>query len=48
MLKEPIPDGPGQGSVCHLEKMLDPYYQARGWDQNGVPTEEKLRALGLA
>lgn len=48
MLKEPIPDGPGQGSVCHLEKMLDPYYQARGWDQNGVPTQEKLRALGLA
>jgi aldehyde:ferredoxin oxidoreductase len=27
--------------------MLDPYYQARGWDRNGVPTEEKLRELGL-
>ena len=47
MLREPIPDGPGKGSVCHLEKMLDPYYQARGWDQNGVPTEEKLRELEL-
>lgn len=48
MLQEPIPDGPGRGSVCHLEKMLDPYYQARGWDETGVPTEEKLRELGLA
>lgn len=47
ILREPLPDGPGQGSVCHLEEMLDPYYQVRGWDQNGIPTHEKLRELGL-
>jgi len=48
ILRDPLPDGPGRGSVCHLEKMLDPYYEARGWDKNGVPTEAKLRELGLA
>ena len=47
ILREPLPDGPGQGSVCHLEEMLDPYYQVRGWDQNGIPTHEKLRELGF-
>ncbi|MBU0517301.1 MAG: aldehyde ferredoxin oxidoreductase family protein [Proteobacteria bacterium] len=47
ILKEPMPDGPGKGFVCHLEEMLDPYYKIRGWDQNGAPTEEKLSELGL-
>jgi len=27
--------------------MLDEYYRIVGWDQNGVPTPERLRALGL-
>jgi len=30
-----------------LEKMLDEYYAVRGWDQNGIPTKEKLTELGL-
>jgi aldehyde:ferredoxin oxidoreductase len=47
MLREPIPDGPGRGSVCRLEEMLDPYYKARGWDRNGIPTEGKVKELGL-
>jgi aldehyde:ferredoxin oxidoreductase len=28
--------------------MLPKFYQVRGWDENGVPTREKLEALGLA
>ncbi len=28
-------------------KALDEYYQFRGWDENGVPTREKLKELGL-
>jgi aldehyde:ferredoxin oxidoreductase len=28
--------------------MLDDYYRLRGWSQNGVPTEEKLKQLDLA
>ena len=27
--------------------MLDEYYRLRGWDSNGIPTREKLTALGL-
>lgn len=44
---EPLPDGPGKGMVCHLEEMLDGYYQAREWDPQGRPTASKLAALGL-
>ncbi|KUO49390.1 MAG: hypothetical protein APF76_08440 [Desulfitibacter sp. BRH_c19] len=33
--------------VVHLDEMLDDYYRLRGWDNNGVPTEEKLKELGL-
>ncbi len=47
MTSEPLPDGPGKGMVCHLEEMLDQYYRVRGWDQQGVPTREKLLELGL-
>ncbi len=47
MLKEPLPDGPAKGSVCHLEEMLDAYYRLRGWDRNGTPTDGKLKELGL-
>ncbi|MEX1353081.1 MAG: aldehyde ferredoxin oxidoreductase C-terminal domain-containing protein [Desulfobacterales bacterium] len=27
--------------------MLPGYYRCRGWDENGRPTPEKLRELGL-
>jgi len=27
--------------------MLDEYYQCMGWDNNGVPTEDKLKELGI-
>ena len=47
MLHEPLPDGPGKGKVVELDKMLREFYAARGWDQNGVPTQEKLAELGL-
>jgi aldehyde:ferredoxin oxidoreductase len=47
LLEEPMPDGPGKGSVNRLHEMLPEYYQLRGWDENGVPTPEKLKELGL-
>lgn len=47
MLREPLPEGPGKGMVCHLEEMLEDYYRVRGWDQDGIPTREKLEELGL-
>ncbi len=29
------------------EQLLDWYYELRGWDKNGIPTEEALKKLGL-
>jgi aldehyde:ferredoxin oxidoreductase len=29
------------------DTMLDEYYQVRGWDSEGVPTEDSLRRLRL-
>jgi aldehyde:ferredoxin oxidoreductase len=48
LLEEPMPEGPGKGRVNRLHEMLPEYYSLRGWDENGVPTEKKLKALGLA
>ena len=45
-----VPNGPFKGERIDLEKweeMLDDYYRLRGWDDNGVPTMEKLKELGL-
>jgi aldehyde:ferredoxin oxidoreductase len=48
MLNEPLPDGPAKGHVNRLDEMLPEFYKVRGWDENGVPTKEKLTELGLA
>jgi hypothetical protein len=29
------------------EKLLDAYYKLKGWNHDGIPTEETLDALGL-
>ncbi|MDW5299681.1 MAG: aldehyde ferredoxin oxidoreductase family protein [Sedimentibacter sp.] len=47
LLTEPVTSGPSKGKVTELEVMLDEYYSVRGWDEYGVPTEEKLEELGL-
>jgi aldehyde:ferredoxin oxidoreductase len=31
-----------------LGEMLSEYYQVRGWSEEGIPTPEKLRDLGLS
>ncbi len=33
--------------LAELERMLDEYYALRGWSKNGIPTPERLHALGL-
>ncbi|MCP4164354.1 MAG: aldehyde ferredoxin oxidoreductase family protein [Chloroflexi bacterium] len=48
MLEEPMPEGPAKGHMVELDKMLPEFYQTRGWDENGVPTKERLRELGLS
>jgi aldehyde:ferredoxin oxidoreductase len=49
-LEEPIAAGPRKGEHLGsvLPKMLDEYYEARGWDkETGLPTRAKLESLGL-
>jgi aldehyde:ferredoxin oxidoreductase len=45
---EPFPSGASAGHVPDLPYMLDEYYEFRGWDKDGVPSESKLAELGLA
>ena len=47
LLREHLPEGPAKGKVNELHTMLEEYYQVRGWDGEGVPTEEKLKELSL-
>ena len=47
MLSNPIQSGSTKGHVNRLDKMLPEYYQLRGWDAVGVPTQKKLEELGL-
>lgn len=50
VLKEPLPDGPNKGQYIPLDVydlMLDAYYEARGWTKEGIPSNEKLKELGL-
>jgi aldehyde:ferredoxin oxidoreductase len=47
LLEEPMPEGPAEGHVVNLDPLLDAYYGYRGWDNNGKPTPEKLKELGL-
>jgi aldehyde:ferredoxin oxidoreductase len=45
---EPFPSGASAGHVPDLPNMLDEYYEFRGWGKDGVPSDSKLRQLGLA
>ena len=47
-LNEPLPDGAAKGQVVYLDALLSDYYKLRGWNEKGVPTEEKLKELGLS
>jgi aldehyde:ferredoxin oxidoreductase len=42
--------GPTDGALLEREKidaLLDDYYKQRGWTENGIPTADKLKELGL-
>ncbi len=44
---EPAKTGPAKGLVNGIDKMKPEYYKTRGWDANGVPTQDTLKRLGL-
>ena len=48
LLTEPAADGRGEGQVVDLDKALDSFYTAMGWDLvTGLPTAETIERLGL-
>jgi len=47
---EKLPDGPAKGHILTkqmYEVELNEYYEARGWDKEGIPTKERLKSLSL-
>jgi aldehyde:ferredoxin oxidoreductase len=48
LLTEPAADGVGEGQVVDMDKVLDSFYEAMGWDvATGIPKPEKLEELNL-
>jgi aldehyde:ferredoxin oxidoreductase len=51
VMNRPVPDdGPTKGAVVtkeELDLLLDDYYLARGWTNQGLPTKTHLKELGL-
>lgn len=46
----PIAEGPSSGAFISEEdvtRMKSDYFKARGWDENGIPTEKTKKRLGL-
>jgi aldehyde:ferredoxin oxidoreductase len=50
LLREPVADGPTAGRAIdpdEFDRLLDAYYDARGWGRDGLPTRETLVRLDL-
>jgi aldehyde:ferredoxin oxidoreductase len=50
ILEDPVPSGPSKGSFVtrdELKLLIDDYYQARGWTEEGLIPRSKLIELGL-
>ncbi|MCX5995845.1 MAG: aldehyde ferredoxin oxidoreductase family protein, partial [Chloroflexi bacterium] len=48
MYTEPLQGGMRDGEIIRKpDVIIDEYYEARGWDSNGIPTQETLARLGL-
>ncbi|MBC8338287.1 MAG: aldehyde ferredoxin oxidoreductase family protein [Alphaproteobacteria bacterium] len=47
LLKDAAKTGPAKGLTNGLDKMLPEYYELRGWDANGVPSDETKSRLSL-
>ena len=47
LLNEAFETGHSKGRKVNLEPLLDKYYKHRGWDNDGIPSKEKLEELEL-
>jgi len=48
LLETPAPSGVAKGRVAELDVMLPEYYDLRGWDDQGRPSDTTLERLGLS
>ena len=40
--------GPAENQIVkRLDELIDEYYEAAGYTKEGIPTAEKLKALGI-
>lgn len=46
-LNEPIENGPSEGAVVDLKPMVRDFYKCMGWDEDGVPFSNTLKALDI-
>ena len=47
-LNQPLKEGPSKDHVVPLANMLKQFYYVRGWDENGIPKQEKLKELNIS
>jgi len=50
IMNEKLPEGPARGHALTKEMYeieLNEYYEIRGWSKDGIPTQDKLKALSL-
>lgn len=45
--KERLKEGRSRDRVADLGQLMKDYYFVQGWDSNGIPTEKKLKELGI-
>ncbi|MHA1724498.1 MAG: aldehyde ferredoxin oxidoreductase family protein [Promethearchaeota archaeon] len=46
-LQYPLKKGLTKNKILKIDAMLDKYYKIRGWNENGIPTEETLKKLEI-
>jgi len=46
-LNQPLKEGASKNHIVPLKNMLKQYYFVRGWDDKGIPTQEKLKELKI-
>lgn len=46
-LRSPLERGLTKNKVLKIDNMLNEYYKFRGWNEDGIPTKEKLKKLNI-
>ena len=47
ILSHALAEGGTRGHLPDQDEMLSDYYRERGWDENGIPTDAKVKELSL-